>query len=170
MTTAPLAPATGSGEQRTGEQRTGPLAGVRVLDLTSVVMGPFATLILAQLGADVVKIESADGDTMRHVGPMKHPGMGPIFLQANAGKRSVVLDLKHPDGREAALALADGVDVFISNIRPQALARLGLDYPALRARQPAIIHVSCCGFDPDGPQSRRTPPRLSRRGSPPPPF
>ena len=155
MTTAPLAPATGSGEQRTGEQRTGPLAGVRVLDLTSVVMGPFATLILAQLGAEVVKIEAPVGDTMRHVGPMRHSGMGSIFLHANAGKRSVVLDLKHPDGREAALALAEGVDVFISNIRPLALARLGLDYPALRARHPGIIHVSCCGFDQDGPDAAR---------------
>lgn len=134
---------------------TGPLAGVKILDLTSVVMGPFATLILAQLGAEVVKIESADGDNMRHVGPMRHAGMGPIFLQANGGKRSVVLDLKHPDGREAALKLAEDVDVLISNIRPQALARLGLHYAAVRARNARIIHVSCCGFDQDGPDAAR---------------
>lgn len=143
----------------TAQQRpaapAGPLAGVRILDLTSVVMGPFATQILAQLGADVIKVESQEGDNMRHVGPMVHPGMGHIFLNANAGKRSIVLDLKQADGREAALKLAEGCDVFISNVRPQALARLGLDYEAVQQRNPAIIHVSCCGFDQEGPDAAR---------------
>ncbi len=133
----------------------GPLAGVRVLDLTSVVMGPFATQILAQLGAEVIKVETPEGDNMRHVGPMNHAGMGPIFLHANAGKRSIVLDLKHPQGREAALKMAEGCDVFISNVRPQALTRLGMDYEAVRQRSPRIIHVSCCGFDQDGPDAAR---------------
>jgi crotonobetainyl-CoA:carnitine CoA-transferase CaiB-like acyl-CoA transferase len=133
----------------------GPLAGVKVLDLTSVVMGPFATQILAQLGAEVIKIEPPEGDNMRHVGPMKNAGMGPIFLHANAGKRSIVLNLKHPEGREAALKLAEGCDVFVSNVRPQALARLGLDYEAVRQRNPRIIHVSCCGFDQEGPDAAR---------------
>ena len=133
----------------------GPLAGVKVLDLTSVVMGPFATQILAQLGAEVIKVETPEGDNMRHVGPMRHAGMGPIFLHANAGKKSIVLDLKHPEGREAALTLAESCDVFISNVRPQALGRLGLDYEAVRARNPRIIHVSCCGFDQDGPDAAR---------------
>ena len=133
----------------------GPLAGVRVLDLTSVILGPFATQILAQLGAEVIKVEPPEGDNMRHVGPMRHPGMGPIFLHANAGKRSIVLDLKHPEGREAALKLAEGCDVLISNVRPQAMARLGLDYEAVRARSPRIIHVSCCGFDQEGPDAAR---------------
>lgn len=135
--------------------RPGPLAGVRVLDLTSVVLGPFATLILAQLGAEVIKVESAEGDTMRHVGAMRHPGMGDIFLHANAGKRSIVLDLKHPEGRAVALRLAEGCDVFISNVRPRAMARLGLDYPAVRERNPRIVYVSCCGFDQDGPDAAR---------------
>ena len=133
----------------------GPLAGVRVLDLTSVIMGPFATQILAQLGADVVKVETPEGDNMRHVGPMRHAGMGHIFLHANAGKRSIVLDLKKPEGREAAVQLAQRSDVFISNIRPQALARLGLDHPTLAQRHPGLIHVSCCGFDQDGPDAAR---------------
>lgn len=135
--------------------RPGPLSGVRILDLTSVVMGPFATQILAQLGADVIKVESHEGDNMRHVGPMNHPGMGHIFLHANGGKRSIVLDLKHPDGREAALKLAEGCDVMISNVRPRAMARLGLDYEAVSRRHPGIIHVSCCGFDQEGPDAAR---------------
>ena len=134
---------------------SGPLAGVKILDLTSVVMGPFATQILAQLGAEVVKVETPEGDNMRHVGPMKHAGMGHIYLHANAGKRSIVLNLKHPDGREAVLKMAESCDVFISNVRPQALARLGLDYEAVRQRNPRIIHVSCCGFDQDGPDAAR---------------
>lgn len=133
----------------------GPLAGVRVLDLTSVVLGPFATQILAQLGAEVIKVETPAGDNMRHIGPMRHPGMGPIFLNANAGKKSVVLDLKNPQGLEAVLRLAENSDVLISNVRPQALARLGLDYEAVRQRNPAIIHVSCCGFDQRGPDAAR---------------
>lgn len=115
----------------------GPLAGVRVLDLTTVILGPFATQILAQLGAEVIKVETPEGDNMRHVGPMRHPGMGHIFLHANAGKQSIVLDLKHPEGREAALKLAEGCDVLISNVRPQAMQRLGLDYDAVRARSRA---------------------------------
>lgn len=133
----------------------GPLAGVKILDLTTVIMGPFATQILAQLGAEVIKVESPEGDNMRHVGPMRHPGMGHIFLHANAGKRSIVLDLKHPEGREAVLALAERSDVLISNVRPQALARLGLDHETLRARHPRLIHVSCCGFDQAGPDAAR---------------
>ncbi len=134
---------------------TGPLAGVRVLDLTTVVMGPFATQILAQLGAEVIKVESPEGDNMRHVGPMHSEGMGHIFLNANAGKRSVVLNLKQPEALEAALRLAERSDVLISNVRPQAMARLGLDYESVRARNPRIIHVSCCGFDQDGPDAAR---------------
>jgi crotonobetainyl-CoA:carnitine CoA-transferase CaiB-like acyl-CoA transferase len=133
----------------------GPLAGVRVLDLTTVILGPFATQILAQLGAEVIKVETPEGDNMRHVGPMRHPGMGHIFLHANAGKRSIVLDLKHPEGREAALKLAEGCDVLASNVRPQAMARLGLAYEDVAAHNPRIIHVSCCGFDQEGPDAAR---------------
>ncbi|CAN7355417.1 CaiB/BaiF CoA transferase family protein [Variovorax sp. LjRoot178] len=135
--------------------RSGPLTGVKVLDLTSVVMGPFATQILASLGAEVTKIEPPEGDNMRHVGPMRNPGMGQIFLQANQGKRSVVLNLKQPEAREAVLRLAERCDVWISNVRPEALGRLGLDYGAVRERNPRIIYVSCCGFDQRGPYAGR---------------
>ncbi|MBE7369066.1 CoA transferase [Ramlibacter sp. HM2] len=128
---------------------------MRVLDLTSVIMGPFATQILASLGAEVTKVESPEGDNMRHVGPMRHPGMGHIFLNANEGKRSVVLDLKQPAAREAALRLAEASDVLVSNVRPQALRRLGLDFESVRARHPRIVHVSCCGFDQQGPYAAR---------------
>ena len=134
---------------------SGPLSGVKILDLTSVVLGPFATHILASLGAEVIKIETAQGDNMRHVGPMKSEGMGHIFLHANTGKQSVVLDLKSPDGLEALLALASESDVLISNVRPAAMARLGLDYEAVCARNPRIIYVSCCGFDQDGPYAAK---------------
>ena len=128
----------------------GPLAGVRILDLTSVVMGPFATQILAELGAEVIKVESPAGDDMRHVGPMRNPGMGHIFLHANRGKRSVVLDLKTPAAREALLRMARDFDVLISNMRPAAMKRLGLGYETVAARNPQIIYVSCCGFGQRG--------------------
>jgi crotonobetainyl-CoA:carnitine CoA-transferase CaiB-like acyl-CoA transferase len=137
------------------KQRSGPLSGVKILDMTSVIMGPYATQILASLGAEVTKVETPEGDNMRHVGPMRNAGMGHIFLHANQGKRSIVLDLKHPGGREAALRLAEQTDVLITNVRPQALARLGLDYAAVKERNAKIIHVSCCGFGQDGPYASK---------------
>ena len=129
----------------------GPLAGVKILDLTSVVLGPFATQILAQLGAEVTKIETHEGDNMRHVGPMREAGMGHIFMHASQGKRSLVLDLKSPEGKQVALDLAARSDVLITNVRAQALARLGLDYESLKSQFPKLIHVSCLGFDTEGP-------------------
>ncbi|WP_264294032.1 CaiB/BaiF CoA transferase family protein [Diaphorobacter aerolatus] len=123
--------------------------------MTSVILGPFATQIMAALGADVIKVESPQGDNMRHVGPMRNPGMGHIFLQANQGKRSIVLDLKQESAREALLALVDDTDVLISNVRPQAMERLGLSYELLAARNPRLILVSCCGFDQHGPYAAK---------------
>jgi crotonobetainyl-CoA:carnitine CoA-transferase CaiB-like acyl-CoA transferase len=128
---------------------------VRVLDLTTVVMGPAATQMLGDLGADVIKIETAAGDSMRWIGPWRHPGMGPLFLQANRNKRSVVLDLKTPDGRAAALALAGKADVLVSNVRPQGLGRLGLNYEAVAAANPSIIYCAAVGYGSGGPDAGR---------------
>lgn len=135
--------------------KAGPLAGVKVVDMTSVIMGPFATQILASLGAQVVKVESPEGDNMRHVGPMRNAGMGYIFLQANQGKQSVVLDLKQESARQALLRLVQGSDVLISNVRPQAMKRLGLSYDDLKVLNPRLVYVSCCGFDQAGPYAAK---------------
>ena len=129
---------------------SGPLAGVRVIDLTTVVMGPFATQILADLGADVVKVEPPEGDVLRHIAPMRNPGMGHIFLHHNRNKRSLVLDLKRPAGREALLRLAAGADVLIYNVRPQAMRRLRLGYEEVAAVNPRIIYVGAYGYGEGG--------------------
>jgi crotonobetainyl-CoA:carnitine CoA-transferase CaiB-like acyl-CoA transferase len=137
------------------EPATGPLRGVRVLDLTTVVMGPSATQMLGDLGADVVKIETEAGDSMRWIGPWRHAGMGPLFLQANRNKRSVVLDLKSAEGRARALALAEKADVLVSNVRPQGLRRLGLDYESLSQVNPSIIYCAAVGYGAGGPEAGR---------------
>ncbi|MGI4952276.1 MAG: CaiB/BaiF CoA transferase family protein [Janthinobacterium lividum] len=125
------------------------LAGIRVLDLTTVVVGPSCTLRLAQYGAEVVKVETAAGDMMRSLGgpspDRRHSG---AYLHLNAGKRNVCLDLKQPQGRAALFRLVGRADVLVANMRPEALARLGLDAAALRARQPALIHCLITGFGP----------------------
>jgi len=133
----------------------GPLSGVRILDLSSVVMGPYATQILADLGADVIKVESTSGDNMRAVGPMRNPGMGHLYLHLNRNKRSIVLDLKTPEGREACLQLAESCDALLYNIRPQAMARLGLSYEAVAARNPRIVYLGAYGFGEAGPYAGR---------------
>jgi len=132
---------------------TGPLAGVRILDLTAVVMGPYATQILADLGADVIKVEPPQGDTMRDVGPMRNPGMGHIYLHANRNKRSIVLDLKQAAGRDAALRLAEKSDVLVFNVRPQAMVRLGLSYEDVKKINPKIIYAGAVGYGEGGPYS-----------------
>jgi crotonobetainyl-CoA:carnitine CoA-transferase CaiB-like acyl-CoA transferase len=134
---------------------SGPLEGVRVLDLTTVVMGPYGTQILADLGADVVKVEPPEGDVMRHAWPFRHPGMGHIFLNANRNKRSVVLDLKKKEALEACLALAKSADVLVYNIRPQAMARLNLSYEEVRSANPKIIYVGCFGYSQRGPYAAK---------------
>ena len=128
----------------------GPLNGIRILDMTSVLMGPFATTILGDLGADVIKLESLAGDTIRRIGPSKSGEMGGLFLHANRSKRSLAVDLKRPEGLAIALDLAAQVDVLVYNIRPKAMARLGLSYSAVKARKADIIYVGAFGFGQDG--------------------
>jgi crotonobetainyl-CoA:carnitine CoA-transferase CaiB-like acyl-CoA transferase len=133
------------------ERMSGPLHGIRVVDLTTVIMGPSATQILGDLGADVIKVESAGGDSMRKVGPMRSPGMGPLYLQANRNKRSVVLDLKDPADRARLSPLVAGADVFVSNIRPAAMARLALGYDDVRRMRDDIVYCSMVGYGQGGP-------------------
>ena len=133
----------------------GPLHGVRVLDLTTVVMGPFATQILAELGADVIKIETHEGDNMRHVGPLRHAGMGHLYINLNRGKRGVVLDLKQPEGLEAFMRLVPGADALVYNVRPSAMTRLKLSYEDVRAANPRIVYVGCYGYSERGPYAGR---------------
>ena len=134
---------------------SGPLHGIRVLDLTTVVMGPYATQILADFGADVVKVESSEGDNMRWGWPFRNPGMGHIFLNANRNKRSVVLDLKKEPARDACLALAARSDVLVYNIRPQAMARLRLSYDDVKKVNPRIIYAGCFGYSQRGPYAAK---------------
>jgi crotonobetainyl-CoA:carnitine CoA-transferase CaiB-like acyl-CoA transferase len=129
---------------------TGPLAGVRILDLTSVILGPYATQILADFGADVIKVEAPSGDIMRHVGPMRNPGMGHIYLNLNRNKRSIALDLKQTEARDALRELAKTADVMVSNVRPAAMARLGLGYDDIKAINPRIIYASAVGYSAGG--------------------
>ncbi len=133
----------------------GPLSGVRVLDLTNVILGPFATQTLAELGADVIKVEPPEGDGMRYAGPMRNAGMGPLFLHANRGKRSIVLDLKQRDDHGLFLELVGQADVFITNMRPAALQRLEIDYERLREHRADLIYALCSGFSTEGPLAGR---------------
>jgi len=133
----------------------GALDGIKVLDLTSVIMGPYCTQILGDMGADVVKVETHAGDNMRWVGPMKNPGMGHIHLHLNRNKRSIVLDLKQPKGLEACLRLAATADVLVYNVRPQSMARLGLGYEAVKKVNEKIIYVGAFGYSEKGPYAGR---------------
>ncbi len=133
----------------------GALQGIRVLDLTTVIMGPYCTQILGDMGADVIKVESHAGDNMRWVGPMKNPGMGHIHLHLNRNKRSLVLDLKKPAGLAACLKLAAEADVLVYNVRPQSMARLGLGYDAIKKVNDKIIYVGAFGYAEKGPYAGR---------------
>ncbi|HLY46791.1 MAG TPA: CoA transferase [Stellaceae bacterium] len=133
----------------------GPLAGIRVVDLTSVVLGPVATQILGDMGAEVIKIEPPEGDPVRGLGPARHPGMGAYFLNINRNKKSLVLDLKRPQALAALLRLAATADVFVHNMRPGAAARLGIDYRAIAAASPRIVYAWASGYRADGPYRDR---------------
>ncbi|MET0551433.1 MAG: CoA transferase [Vicinamibacteria bacterium] len=133
----------------------GPLAGVRVLELATVVLGPLACQLLGDQGADVVKVEPPGGDSNRQVGPMRSPGMGALFLNCNRNKRGIVLDLKHAEGREAALRLAARADVLVHNYRPSALSRLRLAYEDVSAVNPGIVYCGTYGYGRSGPYRDR---------------
>lgn len=131
-----------------------PLQGIRVLDLTSVIFGPLASQVLADYGAEVIKIESPEGDSTRYTGPGHEPGMAAMFMGSNRNKQSVVLDLKQPAAQQALLALVDSADVFMHSMRPQKLAALGIAPEALRQRQPKLVYANLLGFLP-GPYAGR---------------
>jgi len=133
----------------------GPLQGVRVIDLTAVVLGPVATQILGDLGAEVIKVEPPEGDVMRSLGPTRHHGMAAYFLNINRNKKSVVLDLKRAVARAALLRLAATADVLVHNMRPGAAARLGIDYCAVTAANPRLIYAAASGWRAGGPHRDR---------------
>ena len=137
----------------------GPLEGIRVVDLTRILAGPYCTMILSDLGADVVKVEQPSGDQARRNGPFFTGRDGrersTYFTSVNRGKRSIVIDLKNPDGKEAFLRLVDGADVVTENFRPGTMANLGVDYATLNARNPRLIMASVSGFGQTGPYAKR---------------
>jgi crotonobetainyl-CoA:carnitine CoA-transferase CaiB-like acyl-CoA transferase len=133
----------------------GPLEGVRVLEFTSVVLGPWACQMLADMGAEVIKVEPPFGDSNRQVGAARHEGMAAFYLTCNRNKRDIVLDVKQPAGRQALLDLARDADVFIHNSRPQVMTRLGLDYAALKTVNPRIVYCGAYGCSRQGPYGGR---------------
>jgi crotonobetainyl-CoA:carnitine CoA-transferase CaiB-like acyl-CoA transferase len=133
----------------------GPLEGIKVVDMTTVLMGPYATQMLGDYGADVIKVEAIEGDVTRLIGPTRHPGMGPVFLNTNRSKRSICLDLKKPAGRDVVLRLVESADVLIYNVRPQAMARLNLGYDVVSDVNPRLIYAGVFGFGQDGPYAAK---------------
>lgn len=133
----------------------GPLDGVRIIDLTSVIAGPYATQLLGDMGADIIKVESPDGDTTRSTGPGRNDDMAAMFLGANRNKRSVMLDLKQQNARDALWKLIESADVFMHSIRPQKLEKLGFGHEAVCARHPKLIYVGLHGFGSGGPYAGR---------------
>lgn len=128
----------------------GILSGYTILDLTTVVLGPFATQMLGDLGAEIIKVEPPEGDIMRHAGPMRSPGMGPIYLTINRNKRAVTLDLRKDPAKDILRRLVSRSDVLIHNVRAAGMARLGFDYEAAKAIRPDIVYVHAVGFASNG--------------------
>ena len=133
---------------------TGPLEGFKIIDLTQVVSGPLATMMLADQGADVIKVESPGGDYTRAVSNRRN-GFAAAFLNNNRNKRSVTLDLKHPQGLDTCLRLAATADVFVQNFRPGVIDRMGLGETAVREARPDIVYVSISGFGDRGPYAAK---------------
>jgi crotonobetainyl-CoA:carnitine CoA-transferase CaiB-like acyl-CoA transferase len=130
---------------------TGPLAGMRMIDLTGMVMGPYCTQIMADMGADVIKVEPPEGDTTRYISVGPTHGMSGVFVNVNRGKRSVVLDLRDEAGKRALRALLAGADVFIHSMRSKAIAKLGFSYRDVAAINPTIVYTNCYGYSRRGP-------------------
>ena len=131
----------------------GPLAGIRILDLTSVVAGPLATQMLGDMGADVIKIEAPEGDAPRHTGPARSPGMAALFMGLNRGKRSLVLDLKIDAAKDALWRLIESADVLVHSMRPQKMENLGFAHKAVCAKNPRIVYAALHGYRDGGPYS-----------------
>lgn len=129
----------------------GPLEGIKIVDLTSVVFGPYATRTLGEMGADIIKVESPDGDTLRGVEPARSTGMGANFLNVNRNKRSLVLDLKKPEARQALLSVVASADVFVHSLRPKAIEKLALTYADLKTANEQLVYCNAWGFGKGGP-------------------
>ncbi|OBG84091.1 acetyl-CoA acetyltransferase [Mycobacterium sp. E802] len=134
---------------------TGPLHGVRVVDLTAMVMGPYCTQIMADMGADVIKVETPAGDNTRYISVGPAPGMSGVFVNVNRGKRSVVLDLRSDAGKETLRALIADADVFIHSMRAKAITKLGFGYDEVAAINPGIVYTNCYGYGRRGPDADR---------------
>src|SRR5271170_264889 len=134
---------------------SGPLEGVRVVDMTMNVMGPYASQILGDMGADVCKLEPFEGDTLRGIGPSRNPGMGPYFLNLNRNKRSLALDLKKPGADAVLRRLLAQADVLLYSFRPKAMARLGAAYEQVSAVNARIIYCGAFGYGQSGPYADR---------------
>jgi len=134
---------------------SGPLEGIRIIDMTAVILGPYATQILGDLGADIIKVEPPRGDVVRWNGPSRSPGMGPVFLHLNRNKRSVVLDLQKEAGRAVLLKLVAKADALVYNIRPSSMARLKLTYEDVSKVNPGIIYCGAYGYGQEGPYAGR---------------
>ncbi|MDT5096815.1 MAG: hypothetical protein QOC76_552 [Mycobacterium sp.] len=133
----------------------GPLTGVRVVDLTAMVMGPYCTQIMADMGADVIKVEPPEGDNTRYISVGPAPGMSGVYMNVNRGKRAVVLDLRTESGRTALQALVRTADVFIHSMRSKAIAKLGFGYDDVAAINPSIVYTNCYGYGRRGPYRDR---------------
>lgn len=130
----------------------GPLDGIRIIDVTTVLLGPYGTQMLGDLGADVIKVEAPPtGDIARNMGTVRNVNMGGIYLNANRNKRSIAVDLKNEEAKEVLRKLIPTADVFVHNMRPQAIARLGFDYEGVSAVKSDIVYVGAYGFGQDGP-------------------
>lgn len=133
----------------------GPLSHIKVVDFSSVVMGPYCTMMLSDMGADVIKVERPSGDSTRYIGPSRSKGMGSMFLNLNRNKRSIGLDLKNEKGRKALMDLLKESDVFVHSLRPHTMEKLGLTYEEMIKVNPKIIYCGLYGFSKNGPYRKR---------------